>query len=202
MMKKLIVISHPEVLYNEAELLVTTLDAGSDYVHLRKPHAKDTDIAKLLQEIPPEYLSKIVLHDAHHLAREYRVAGIHLNRRHPHAVLYRQGMVGISCHTIEEIERYKGTHDYLFLSPIHNSISKAGYNTPFTSEQLAMAYKSGIIDNQIIALGGITPDNISTTLAYGFGGIAILGCIWNNPSVEHITNTIHNIKEQLSCYSL
>ena len=65
-MKKLIVISHPEILPNEPELLVTALDAGTHYVHLRKPNADAQAIDNLLSRLPAQYLPQIVLHDAHH----------------------------------------------------------------------------------------------------------------------------------------
>ena len=200
-MKKLIVISLPDIIPQEAVLLTAALEAGVDYLHLRKPCAKAEDIAQLLQEIPPEHRDKVVLHDAHHLAQEYGVGGIHLNSRNAQLPQRWQGSASRSCHTLEEIVRHKNEYDYLLLSPIYNSISKSGYNTTFTAQQLSQAHKDGIIDNSIIAMGGITPENISSTMKYGFGGVAILGCLWNIPSIEHIRNTIYNIKEQLSCYN-
>ncbi|MBR4069629.1 MAG: thiamine phosphate synthase, partial [Bacteroidaceae bacterium] len=96
---------------------------------------------------------------------------------------------------------YKKQYDYLLLSPIYNSISKPGYDTPFSTQQLTEAHNSRIIDSRVVAMGGITPENISSTMRYGFGGVAILGCLWNNLSIEHISDTIYNIKEQLSCYN-
>jgi hypothetical protein len=48
-----------------------------------------------------------------------------------------------------------------------------------TPEELKAASKHGIIDKRVIALGGITTDNIRTIKKYGFGGAAILGDIWD-----------------------
>lgn len=200
-MSKLIVISHPDILPQEPVLLTATLEAGADYLHLRKPCAKAEDIAHLLQEIPRKYHTKIVLHDAHCLAPDYGVGGIHLNGRNAQLLQGWQGRVSRSCHTLAEIEIYKKQYDYLLLSPIYNSISKPGYDTPFSTQQLTEAHNSGIIDSRVVAMGGITPENISSTMRHGFGGVAILGCLWNNLSIEHISDTIYNIKEQLSCYN-
>lgn len=200
-MKKLIVISHPDILPHESALLTAALDAGADYLHLRKPHAKAEDIAQLLQELSAAHRAKVVLHDAHHLGQEYGVGGIHLNSRHPQLPQGWQGRASRSCHTLEEIERYKNEYDYLLLSPIYNSISKSGYNSAFTTGQLAEAQSNKIIDDHVIAMGGITPDNVTATLSYGFGGVAVLGCLWRNLTIEHISDTIKNIKEQLLCYN-
>ncbi|MBO7318079.1 MAG: thiamine phosphate synthase, partial [Bacteroidales bacterium] len=67
-MKRLIVITSPQLIENEAELLVTALDAGADYLHLRKPHSTCSEVAKLIDSIPCKYHPQIVLHDHHSLA--------------------------------------------------------------------------------------------------------------------------------------
>lgn len=69
--------------------------------------------------------------------------------------------------------------DYIFLSPVFDSISKSGYSSAFTHEQLAEAALRGIIDHRVFALGGVTPDKYSFLQRYHFGGAAMLGAIWN-----------------------
>ena len=85
-----------------------------------------------------------------------------------------------SCHTLEEVSRNKLKSDYVFLSPIFDSISKQGYHAAFTEETLRQAHHAGIIDKQVIALGGITPTNARKALSLGFGGVAVLGDIWQS----------------------
>lgn len=46
--------------------------------------------------------------------------------------------------------------DYLFLSPIFDSISKRGYLSQFSFESLQNAAKEGLIDGKVFALGGVT----------------------------------------------
>ena len=201
-MKKLIVITHPELLPHEPQLLTTALDAGIDYLHIRKPLATTVQIAELLQALPQQYLSRIVLHDAHVLAQDYAIGGLHLNSRYPEAPHWWRGGVSRSCHSFEEIQQYKEGCNYLLLSPIYDSLSKVGYIANFTHEELIAASHNGIIDDSVIAMGGITKENLLPALAYGFGGVAILGCVWCNLSRKHIITTIKNIKSQLQCYNL
>lgn len=201
-MKKIIVITPPELLPREPQLLVTALDAGADYLHIRKPTATTEQLAALLQALPQQYMSRIVLHDAHVLAKEFAIGGLHLNSRYPEAPHWWQGSVSRSCHTFDEVTFYKQYCKYVLLSPIYNSISKPGYKSAFTPETLTTARDRGAIDNHVIAMGGITPRNITATLSYGFGGVAILGCVWCNPTRKHIITTIKNIKSQLQCYNL
>ncbi|MDR3253081.1 MAG: thiamine phosphate synthase [Tannerella sp.] len=67
---------------------------------------------------------------------------------------------------------------YVFLSPVFDSISKVGYRQGFTSEELLSYRMQGFINKRVIALGGIYAGNISEIRRYGFGGVAVLGALW------------------------
>ena len=60
--------------------------------------------------------------------------------------------------------------DYVFLSPIFDSISKEGYASAFTSESIREAAEKGIIDKRVIALGGVDENNLLQVKDFGFGG--------------------------------
>ena len=84
-----------------------------------------------------------------------------------------------SCHSLEEVKEHKKNCDYVFLSPVFDSISKLNYHANYTPEEIRKAHKAGIIDKKVIALGGIDTDNIRQVKNYGFGGAAIMGALWN-----------------------
>jgi thiamine-phosphate pyrophosphorylase len=87
--------------------------------------------------------------------------------------------VSISCHTFQELaEVRKQSYAYMSLSPIFDSISKQGYRSAFTREQIAEARRQGLIDQRIMALGGVTFNKINEITAMGFGGAMILGDAW------------------------
>ena len=103
-------------------------------------------------------------------------------------------MLSVSCHSLEELSAHKAKFDYLFLSPIFDSISKKGYSGRFTREQLLEARDNGLIDKKIIALGGITAGNIPIIRELGFGGVAVLGSVWFSPSpVTSFEELRHNL---------
>ena len=68
--------------------------------------------------------------------------------------------------------------DYMSLSPIFDSISKSGYRAAFTRDELIEAHRQGIINERVLALGGVTFDRIDEVLEMGFGGAMILGDAW------------------------
>lgn len=172
-----LVITSPTFFPGEAAFIHRLFAHGVDIVHLRKPGATADDCARLLDDLTSDDRRRIVIHDFFELAQPYGLRGIHLNARRSTVPDGRQGHVSRSCHSLEEVKRYKDACDYVFLSPIFDSVSKQGYASAFTDETLREASKDGIIDHKVVALGGVTPDKIDYLQQLNFGGAAMLGCV-------------------------
>ena len=192
-----IVITSPGFLQGEADFIDRLFGHGLDRLHLRKPGADIGECRRLLDGISREWLPRIVVHDNFGLCREYGLGGVHLNGRNPMAPPNHEGSVSRSCHSLEEISRYKGECDYLTLSPIFNSISKQGYMAAFGLGQLAAARDSGLIDRRVIALGGVTLENIPRVKELGFGGVAILGDVWQRMADGSVDEYLASLRKAL-----
>lgn len=175
---KIIAITTPNFIECEASVIPHLLQLGIDLVHIRKPSATSEQLALLLDSLPTWCYDQLVVHDCLELANKYNLKGVHLNRRNHTVPDNFKGSVSMSCHSLEEVEIKKDMADYVFLSPIFNSISKNGYNSAFSKEELHNAMKQGTIDKKVIALGGVSLANIETVKDLGFGGAALLGDIW------------------------
>ena len=172
-----LVITSPTFFPGEAAFIHRLFAHGVDIVHLRKPGATADDCARLLDDLTSDDRRRIVIHDFFELAQPYGLRGIRLNARRSTVPDGWQGHVSRSCHSLEEVKRYKDACDYVFLSPIFDSVSKQGYASAFTDETLREASKDGIIDHKVVALGGVTPDKIDYLQQLNFGGAAMLGCV-------------------------
>lgn len=192
-----IVITSPGFLQGEADFIDRLFGHGLDRLHLRKPGAEIGECRRLLDGISREWLPQIVVHDNFGLCREYGLGGVHLNGRNPMAPPNHEGSVSRSCHSLEEISRYKGECDYLTLSPIFNSISKQGYMAAFGPGQLAAARDSGLIDSRVMALGGVTLENIPRVKELGFGGVAILGDVWQRMADGSVDEYLASLRKAL-----
>lgn len=192
---KLILITTPTYFVEEDKIITKLFEEGLDILHLRKPETAPIYAERLLTLIPEKYRKRIVVHGHFYLKEEYKLKGIHLNQRNPMPPMDYSGHLSTSCHSLEEIKLQKKKFDYMFLSPIYDSISKPDYNSVFSPEQIRKAAKEGIIDKKVIALGGINEQNILEIKDYGFGGAAIIGGLWNKfdpnfdnnyqPLIEH-----------------
>ena len=172
-----LVITSPSFIPDEASFLHRLFVHGVDIVHLRKPGATAEECARLLDDLTSDDRRRIVIHDFFELAEPYGLKGIHLLARRSTVPDGYEGHVSRSCHSLEEVKRYKDVCDYVFLSPIFDSVSKQGYASAFTDATLRQASCDGIIDHKVVALGGVTPDKIDYLQQLNFGGAAMLGCV-------------------------
>ena len=192
---KLFVITTPFFFEGESRIIIHLFREGMQRLHLRKPQSDIDRFRLLLDAIRAEYHSRIVLHEHFELTTGYRLAGIHLNSRNNTLPEGFAGSISRSCHSLQEVQDNKQL-DYVFLSPIFQSISKEGYGNGFPMETLREAAASGIINEKVIALGGIEEKNIPLIASLHFGGAAILGAFWGkDPSVTNETSIIKRYKQ-------
>ena len=78
----------------------------------------------------------------------------------------------------------------MFLSPVFDSISKQGYASHFSEEQLR-----GHVDARVMALGGVTAGKIPWLADVGFGGCAFLGYLFG-VGTEEFCRRVELIVEQ------
>lgn len=178
------------------------LDDGIDFFHLRKPDFDFNQMVDFLNEIDVSYHPKIVIHSNYSLIEKYDLAGIHLNKKALRDLAYdeevdkcyiqpmvlrerqieinrvRPNMVTYSAHSVAEINDLPFGTDYVFLSPIYDSISKDDYKSTFT-DKLKLKEELETIKSKVIALGGVTENDKSELKQLGFKGYARLGDFWN-----------------------
>ncbi len=172
---KLIVISNPTNFKDEQALLCSLFEAGMECFHVYKPLFSKEEVQNYIQEIPSQYHNKIVVHSDY-----------------------------FKFHSLKEMEDCKEEYDYAFLSPIFDSISKAGYKSKFDLKELKSSplLRRGV-GAEVIALGGIDENTIEEAISLGFDGAAVLGAIWmsEDPLKSFITlqkslKTINTIQKE------
>lgn len=189
-MSMTIVITLPTFFDGEAGQIAQLLHGSVDLIHIRKPQATAEEVERFIREIPKEFHQRLVLHDHHSLAEKYHLHGVHLNSRNPLPPEGWHGSVSRSCHTVKEVKEWKEKCDYVSLSPIFDSISKQDYHAAFSAKQLAQAKEESVIDEKVLALGGVTFNRLDEVQRMGFGGGMILGDAWRKNSQQAVCLTI------------
>jgi thiamine-phosphate pyrophosphorylase len=192
---KLIAITTEDFCEGEAEAINLLFGSGLETLHLRKPNATLQEMKDFMKRIKDVFHSRIMISRHFALVNSFNIKGLHLDlskRRHSERSVDKSALIGASrrqvitgityscsCHTFDEI-RETPYCDYVYLSPIFDSVSKVGYKQAFTPQQLMDAKRENIIDDCVIALGGITTEKIAAVREFGFGGVAVLGALWGD----------------------
>lgn len=169
----------------EKQIIKTLLQNNEiEYFHIRKPEFTSEQMSLWLEDLPLAIRKRLSLHDCLEVAKEFQIGGVHLNKRNNYTAPFAfEGRISRSCHSIEEVVEWKPKCDYVFLSPIYNSISKENYKSRFTKSELKKAAEKGVIDQNVFALSGVETKNFSELKEIGFGGAAIMGSIWLNNEI-------------------
>lgn len=183
----LIVLTAEDNREDELELIHQMFKLGLECLHIRKIGMSKEAYRSFLCKINEAYLSRIIIHQDHDLLNEFDLGGIHLTakkRMNLGEGVYdyinnlkqlKSISVSSSFHELDEFDRNNSLYDYVFLSPVFDSISKLGYR--------GKEFNVNGIGQNIIALGGVCTENTNIVKALGYNGIAVIGCVWKAKDV-------------------
>ncbi|MFI3314127.1 MAG: thiamine phosphate synthase [Rikenellaceae bacterium] len=170
--RELILIT-PEIIYDDEIIVLQHVVSKGGIVHIRKPHA-DKEMVTEFCETLSALRENLSIHYHHDIATKQRFARSHISVDQISNCSSFEGKLSCSCHSVEEANELEQSRiDYYFISPIFDSISKHGYKSKFSPEQIANIATS---KPKSVALGGVSIDNISSLSS--FNGIALLGAVW------------------------
>ncbi|HZG00353.1 MAG TPA: thiamine phosphate synthase [Chitinophagales bacterium] len=195
---KIIVVSPEKELLEEHGLVQEMFRLGLQVYHVRKPKYSTEKLRSYLEKFDKRFRDRLVIHTHHELAIPYKVKGVHLTERHRKKLKFKSWItmqwvryrrpdiqVSTSFHVIQSIlKNYNPKYRYVFLNPIFDSISKIGYKSTFNEHSLRDALQK--TKYKVIAMGGVTHDNIDKVADMGFAGFSLAGTLWlhDNPVGE------------------
>lgn len=190
---KLLVLTAPGSVAAEAETIGSLFDAGLEILHFRKPGWPAERLMKVLDMIDPDQHPKIMVHAHHELLNKYQLRGVHL----PSCSIAPCGAkpghsCSRSCHSTQEAENLAGNYEYLFISPVFDSVSKKGYLSAISIDELRdCTNRSG---KRLVALGGITPETLPRLSTKVCWGAAVLGSVWQHQAVVERVQAFRELK--------
>jgi len=187
----MIVISNTDEIMNEINSIHALFENGMELFHIRKPDYSKDKLQSFISKINSKYHSKLVLHQHHELIKEFQIKRLHFTEKDrltiPDRFQKPVRYFSTSVHSITDFNDLPNDFDYAFLSPIYPSISKENYGP--TKNAFEEIKKRTNWHTKLIALGGISVNNIEKTINNGFDDIALFGAIWTSK------NPIENFKK-------
>lgn len=200
---QLFIISPSVDIPDEPRVVGRILEQSTATFHLRKPGQGVRQLAGYLKQIPQAGHRRIMIHGHRRLLSDFDLKGVHFTQnqrlRRPACIRKlkadRPGCrISSSFHRIADITEPAGLFDYIFLSPIFDSISKPGYSAAF--DHAALKGFLSHTGHTVVALGGIDVRRAATAAALGFRGIAVLGAVWGEPSPEEAVQRLSAVCRQ------
>jgi thiamine-phosphate diphosphorylase len=156
---------------------------GADYIQLRYKSAPALDLYTLgrtLQPVLRETGTGLLINDRVDVAQALGADGIHLAAKslpvhHVRPLVGEKMLVGCSVHSVEEaLEAEKQGASYITYGHIFATHSKPGL-PPRGIASLQQVVDA--VSLPVLAIGGITHENIDQVLSTGVAGIAVIGAV-------------------------
>ena len=161
----------------------TAAAAGIDVVQVREPELPDQPLAALVRSVVAEVSGSptvVVVNDRPDVALSCRADGVHLradglSAARVRTLLPRDALIGRSVHSRVEAREsaIEGAVDYLFFGTVFRSGNKAAAHPVQGPAALQAVCQS--VSLPVIAIGGVTIDNVGEIAAAGAAGVAAIG---------------------------
>lgn len=195
-------ISHftPQIGY--AEGIRMALEGGCRWIQLRMKDAPAEEIIACAEEVLPlcrRHGAKFLLDDHVELVRRLGADGVHLGKNdmpvdEARKILGPDIIIGGTANTIEDIIRlHKQGADYIGCGPFRFTTTKKNLSPILGLDgykSIVLKMKELGIDLPIVAIGGITVEDIPAVMGTGVSGIALSGAILGAPDPVEMTARI------------
>ena len=167
------------------------LEGGCKWIQLRMKDASDDEVRQAAAEIQPmckEHEAVFLLDDRVELAKELHADGVHLGKNdmpidEARRILGEEYIIGGTANTFEDIQRIAAQGaDYIGCGPFRFTTTKKNLAPVLGIEgyrDIIAKMRNAGINIPMVAIGGITPDDIDEILATGVQGIAVSGTVLN-----------------------
>ena len=201
-------ISHYSERYSYLDSIQLALEGGCRWIQLRMKDATDDEVRPIAveaQKLCRAYGAKFIIDDRVALVRELGADGVHLGKndmpiREARQILGPDFIIGGTANTFEDAKaHYEASANYIGCGPFRFTTTKKklapvlgldGYR------HIIQQMRAANITIPVVAIGGITKDDIPAILQTGITGIALSGTVLraDDPIAEmkHIINIINH----------
>lgn len=182
-----------ETLYDQVK---KALDGGATFVQLREKNL-DREVflaeAKEIQKLCKEYGVLFVVNDEVSIAKDIDADGVHVGQSDMEAMDVRKilgpdKIIGVSAQTVEQaIIAEKHGADYLGVGAVFTTGSKDDADDVSHETLKAICEAVSI---PVIAIGGITKDNVAELAGSGICGVAVISAIFGQKDIQKATEEL------------
>lgn len=189
-----------ESLYSQVE---KALKGGATFIQLREKELDEEHFlkeAKEIKELCKKYQVPFVINDNVEIALVADADGVHVGQSDMEAGDVRRKLgadkiIGVSAQTVEQaVLAQEHGADYLGVGAVFHTGSKADADD--VSHEMLKAICDAV-DIPVIAIGGISTDNVRKLTGSGICGVAVISAIFAKKDIENETRELKKIVEEM-----
>lgn len=204
-MLKLQFITHQTERYSYLDSARMALEGGCKWIQLRMKEAPLDEVERVALELKPlckQHDALLVLDDHVELTKKLEVDGVHLGKNdmpiaEARRVLGEGFIIGGTANTFDDVKaHYQAGADYIGCGPFRFTTTKKNLSPVLGLEgyrSITARMEEEGIDLPVVAIGGITYDDIPQLLQTGINGIAMSGSILRADDPVEETRRLLNI---------
>ena len=187
-------------LYEQVE---EALKGGATFIQLREKDLTEEEFleeAKKIQQLCKKYRVPFIINDNVKLAKEIDADGVHVGQSDMEALdvraqLGEEKIIGVSARTVEQaLLAEKHGADYLGVGAVFQTGTKTDAREVEHSVLKEICTK---VDIPVVAIGGITQDNVKELSGSGINGVAVISAIFAQKDIETATAKLKSCVEQI-----
>lgn len=184
-------ISHHNERYGYLDSIRLALEGGCKWVQLRMKEATDDEVRPIAieaQQLCKQYGATFIIDDRVELVLEIKSDGVHLGKNdmpisEARKVLGKDFIIGGTANTFADVKaHYEAGADYIGCGPFRFTTTKKLLSPVLGLDgykDVINRMKEESIDLPVVAIGGITADDIPDLMLTGVSGIALSGTVLN-----------------------
>lgn len=189
-----------QTLYEQVE---EALKGGATFIQLREKDLTEEEFleeAKKIQQLCKKYRVPFIINDNVKLAKEIDADGVHVGQSDMEALdvraqLGEDKIIGVSARTVEQaLLAEKHGADYLGVGAVFQTGTKTDARKVEHSVLKEICTK---VDIPVVAIGGITQDNVKELSGSGINGVAVISAIFAQKDIETATAKLKSCVEQI-----
>ena len=185
------------------EVVKESLDGGVTFLQLREKNLDDKHFleeAVELQELCKQYKVPFIVNDNVDIALKMNADGVHVGQSDMQAADVRAKLgpdkiIGVSAQTVEQavLAQQRGA-DYLGVGAVFPTGSKADADD-VSFETLKAICEAVTIP--VVAIGGITQENLEQLKGSGIGGIAVISAIYAQSDIKEASRKLKETTKKI-----
>ncbi len=189
MISKLQYITQGKTAQDHLNYIQTACASGAEWVQLRLKGFDPKTIletAKKARELTSQYQTRLIINDYYKVAKEVNADGVHLGENDTCPIKVRNYLgkfysVGGTANTLEECKILLDKKvDYIGLGPFRFTETKKNLRPVLGIEGYKQIIEELQTETPIIAIGGITLDDVAEIVLTGIYGVAVSAAITND----------------------